>query len=116
MSMPDLSSYRRLMQDRLEALGEWDDRPLLEVMTLPESIQRMVRFHELQIELHSRHRGRAILAIVAEAEEDPMARTVLIEMLHERMTESEDRWQEMWARDIEAITSPSRGTRDAPGC
>jgi hypothetical protein len=103
------------MQDRLEGLGEWDDRPLLHVMTLPESIQRMVRFHELQVELHSRLRGRAILALVAEAEEDPTARNVLIEMLHERIAESEDRWQEMWAREIEAITTPSRGTRDAPG-
>ena len=104
------------MQDRLEALGEWDDRPLLDVMTLPESIQRMVRFHELQIELHSSHRGRAILALIAAAEEDPTARTVLIEMLHERIAESEDRWQEMWARDIEAITSPSRGARNASSC
>jgi len=116
MSMPDQSSYRRLMEDRLDALGEWDDRPLLYMMTLPDLGERTVRFHELQIELHRDHRGRAMLALIVEAEEDPTVRTVLIEMLHERRVESEDRWQEMWARDIEAIMSPSRGTRDAPGC
>jgi hypothetical protein len=105
------------MEDRLDALGAWDDRPLLYMMTLPGFGERTVRFHELQIELHRRyHRCRAMLALIAEAEEDPTARTVLIEMLHERRAESEDRWQEMWARDIEAITSPSGGTRDAPGC
>jgi len=115
MSMPDQSSYRRLMEDRLDALGEWDDRPLLYIMTLPDLGERTVRFHELQIELHRDHRGRAMLALIVEAEEDPTARTLLIEMLHERRSKSEDRWQEMWSRDIEAITSPSRGTRDAPG-
>jgi len=26
-------------------------------------------------------------------------------MLHERIAESEDRWQEMWAREIETITT-----------
>ena len=89
MSMPDLSSYRRLMEDRLHTLNEWDYEPLLYMITLPDFVQRMVRFHELQSELHrTYHRSRALLALIADAEEDPMARSVLVEMLRERTAES----------------------------
>jgi hypothetical protein len=89
MSMPDLSSYRRLMEDRLDALNEWDDEPLLYMMTLPDFGERTVRFHEVQIELHRRdHRCRAMLALIADAEEDPVARIVLHELLRERTAES----------------------------
>jgi hypothetical protein len=77
------------MEDRFDTLNEWDDEPLLYMMTLPDSVQRMARFHELQVELHRRyHRCRAMLAVIADAEEDPMARIVLVEMLRERTAES----------------------------
>jgi hypothetical protein len=57
-------------------------------MTLPDLGERTVQFYELQIELHRDHRCRALLALIADAEEDPAARDVLVEMLHARTAKS----------------------------